>query len=355
MHLELNLPHHAYELVIDRGGLRRIGAWLSSLWTSRKVAVITDHHVANHYLDIVKASLAGNGFEVVSYIFSAGEQQKHLGTASDIYRFLAEVGMTRSDGIIALGGGVVGDLAGFVASTYMRGLSFVQVPTSLMAQVDASIGGKTALNTDLAKNMIGTFHQPDGVLIDPETLRTLGRRELLEGMAEVIKSALIADKCLWELLGTMSGDPEAILEMAEDLIYKTCRVKSALVMADERDHGLRLHLNFGHTIGHALERVSGYGQLMHGEAVSIGMVLVSRLAEKQGLVKLGLTAEISKMCQKFDLPVSFDCNQASQVYHAIALDKKTRGNQLNLVIVEDVGQAVIYPVSLDVLRDQLEF
>lgn len=191
MRLELNLFHHSYELVIDRGGLARTGEWLSSLWTSRKITIITDHHVASHYLDIVKTSLENSDFEVFSYVFKAGEPQKNLSTASDIYRFLAEAGMTRSDGILALGGGVVGDLAGFVASTYMRGLSFVQVPTSLMAQVDASIGGKTGLNTDLAKNMIGTFHQPDGVLIDPDSLRTLGRRELLEGMAEVIKSAQI--------------------------------------------------------------------------------------------------------------------------------------------------------------------
>lgn len=355
MRLELNLSHHSYELVIDRGGLARTGEWLSSLWTSRKITIITDHHVASHYLDIVKTSLENSDFEVFSYVFKAGEPQKNLSTASDIYRFLAEAGMTRSDGILALGGGVVGDLAGFVASTYMRGLSFVQVPTSLMAQVDASIGGKTGLNTDLAKNMIGTFHQPDGVLIDPDSLRTLGRRELLEGMAEVIKSALILDKSLWELLETMSGGVESVLEMAEDLIYRACRVKSDLVMADEKDQGLRLHLNFGHTIGHALELVSGYGQLMHGEAVAIGMVMVSQLAEEQSLATQGLTDKIRKMCQKFDLPVSYDCNQAGQLYHAIALDKKRRGKKLNLVIVEDVGQAMIYPVSLDVLRKQLEF
>lgn len=189
--------------------------------------------------------------------------------------------MTRSDGIVALGGGVVGDLAGFVASTYMRGIHFLQIPTSLTAQVDSSIGGKTGVNTSFAKNMVGTFTQPDGVLIDPETLQTLGKRELIEGMGEVIKYGLIDDVELWEELSAMDGSPESILAHAESIIYRSCNVKRKVVVEDELDNGVRLYLNFGHTIGHAIEATAGYGKVMHGEAVAIGMVQISRVAEKR--------------------------------------------------------------------------
>ncbi len=215
MKVNVDLPKNGYEIVIENGAVQKVGTWLSQLWKAQKVAVITDNHVGSLYASQVVKSLESEGFTVISFEFLEGEASKNLTTVQKVYEFLAKNGMTRSDGILALGGGVVGDLAGFVASTYMRGIHFVQVPTSLTAQVDSSIGGKTGVNTLYAKNMVGTFAQPDGVLIDPEVLRTLGQRELIEGMGEVIKYGLIEDPALWEELDQMDGSIESIYEHAE--------------------------------------------------------------------------------------------------------------------------------------------
>ena len=197
MKLNVNLPQTPYDIVIEKGVLVKAGDWVKSLWQPQKIALITDNQVGSLYAEKVKLSIENAGFEVIVFDFLEGEASKNLQTVNKVYEFLVRNGMTRSDGIVALGGGVVGDLAGFVASTYMRGIHFLQIPTSLTAQVDSSIGGKTGVNTPFAKNMVGTFTQPDGVLIDPETLQTLGKRELIEGMGEVIKYGLIEDVELW--------------------------------------------------------------------------------------------------------------------------------------------------------------
>ena len=189
MKLTVNLPQNPYDIVIQKDSLAQVGDWVKSLWKPQKIAIITDEHVASLYLDAVQTSLEKAGFENIAFVFPEGESSKNLETVNQAYEFLVKEDMTRSDGIIALGGGVVGDLAGFVAATYMRGIHFLQVPTSLTAQVDSSIGGKTGVNTPFAKNMVGSFYQPDGVLIDPQTLKTLGNRELVEGMGEVVKYA----------------------------------------------------------------------------------------------------------------------------------------------------------------------
>ena len=200
MKLNVNLPQTPYDIVIEKGVLVKAGDWVKSLWQPQKIALITDNQVGSLYAEKVKLSIENAGFEVIVFDFLEGEASKNLQTVNKVYEFLVRNGMTRSDGIVALGGGVVGDLAGFVASTYMRGIHFLQIPTSLTAQVDSSIGGKTGVNTPFAKNMVGTFTQPDGVLIDPETLQTLGKRELIEGMGEVIKYGLIEDVELWNEL-----------------------------------------------------------------------------------------------------------------------------------------------------------
>lgn len=344
--IRVNIPHHPYEIIIQRGSLGEVGSWLSQLWSAKRVAIITDDRVADLYLTQVTESLMVSDFDVSAFSFPAGEAQKNLDTVQAIYGFLMAEGMTRSDGILALGGGVVGDLAGFVASTYLRGLPFVQVPTSLTAQVDAAIGGKTGVNTTLAKNMIGTFAQPDGVLIDPEVLESLGRRGLIEGMGEVIKYGLVADRALWQLLTELDGSPEAILAHSERLISHSCRVKANLVAGDEHDHGQRLLLNFGHTIGHAVEVATGYGHIMHGEAVAIGMVQISRVAERLGLIRTGLAAEIATMCAKFGLPIHHEPWEVDRLYEAMVLDKKARGKLLNLVLVAEVGRSFLHQVSL---------
>lgn len=353
MKINVDLPHHPYAIVIEKGSLNRLGQWVVDLWNPQKVTIITDSRVGALYTETVKTQLKEAGFEVGVFTFPEGEAQKNLTTVNQAYEFMAQFGMTKSDGILALGGGVVGDLAGFVAATYMRGIHFLQVPTSLTAQVDSAIGGKTGVNTSFAKNMVGVIAQPDGVLIDPETLKTLGRRELIEGMGEVIKYGLIADAELWQELESLAG-PDEILDQASSLIYRSCLVKCQHVVADEQDQGVRLFLNFGHTIGHALEAKAGYGQVMHGEAVAIGMVQLSKIAERKGLMPQGITAKIKAMCRKFGLPVSYEPWNVEDLYEALLHDKKARGKTIKLVIVPQLGSSAIHQISLDEMKEYLE-
>ena len=352
MKVSVDLPHHPYEIVIEKGCLSRVGAWLSGLWSLRKVLILTDNHVGRLYAERVKLGLQDAGFEVFVFDFLEGEGSKNLTTVQKAYEFMARHDFTRSDGVLALGGGVVGDLAGFVASTFMRGVPFVQVPTSLTAQVDSSIGGKTGVNMPYAKNMVGTFAQPDGVLIDPEVLASLGRRELCEGMGEVIKYGLIDDLELWNLLEDMSG-PDEILEQATEIIYHSCQVKRKLVVQDELDNGVRLYLNFGHTIGHAIEAHAGYGSVMHGEAVAMGMVQISRVAEAKGLMPAGITAEIEAMCRKFHLPIEYANWKQEELYQLLLHDKKARGKRIKAVIVPEHGQAAIYEMPIEEMKEFL--
>ena len=352
MKVLVDLLEDAYEIDIERGNLAKLGSWLSGLWQPQKVLIITDNHVARLYGQATKEVLSQAGFDVYLFDFLEGEERKNLTTVNKAYEYLVKHGFTRSDGILALGGGVVGDLAAFVASTYMRGIHFVQVPTSLTAQVDSSIGGKTGVNTSFAKNMVGTFAQPDGVLIDPDLLATLGKRELCEGMGEVIKYGLIADLDLWQELEEMASW-EDILEHAESIISHSCQVKASLVSQDVGDQGVRLYLNFGHTIGHAVEAHAGYGQIMHGEAVAIGMVQISRVAEEKGLMPRGIALEIEKMCRKFDLPTSYENWDQDQLFEILSRDKKARGKKLKAVLLEDRGQAKIYELPLEEMKEFL--
>lgn len=351
--LHVNLPDHPYDIIVARGHLDKAGEWVSGLWQPQKIVLITDSHVGPLYADGVKKSLLENGFEVSVFVFPEGEASKVLDTVETAYKFLADVGLTRSDGIVALGGGVVGDLAGFVASTYMRGIHFLQIPTSLTAQVDSSVGGKTGVNTAYAKNMVGTFTQPDGVLIDPDCLTTLGERELYEGMGEVIKCGLIADVALWEVLQGLTGDVDNLLDNAETLIYHSCDVKRKVVVEDELDNGTRLYLNFGHTIGHAIEATAGYGKVMHGEGVAIGMIQITKVAEAKGLVAKGLTKQIREMVLKFHLPTGLDEWDVTQLATAMTLDKKARGAKIKTVLVPSIGQAMINEVAMSDISDWL--
>ncbi|HEL1583340.1 TPA: 3-dehydroquinate synthase [Streptococcus suis] len=354
MKLTVNLPHNPYDILIERGSLAQTGSWVKGLWQPQKIAIITDDHVGSLYAKTVQSSLEEAGFETIVFEFPEGEASKNLDTVNQAYEFLVKNGMTRSDGIIALGGGVVGDLAGFVASTYMRGIHFLQVPTSLTAQVDSSIGGKTGVNTPFAKNMVGTFCQPDGVLIDPNTLTTLGKRELIEGMGEVVKYGLIDDVELWEKLDQLDGSVESILENADYIIYHSCEVKRKVVVEDELDNGVRLYLNFGHTIGHAIEATAGYGRVMHGEAVAIGMVQISRVAEKKGLMPTGITDKIVAMCEKFGLPTTHQPWNKDELYTALTHDKKARCKTIKLVIVPKLGQAAIHQIPMEEMLEFLE-
>ncbi|GAB2027584.1 3-dehydroquinate synthase [Lactovum odontotermitis] len=354
MKLKVDLParSHAYELLIERGAFENAAEWVSSLWSKQKIVLISDDEVAALYAGKLSSNLEKAGFDVSLFTFPAGEALKTLATAEAAWNFCAEQGLTRSDGIIGLGGGVAGDLTGFAASTYLRGIHFLQIPTSLTAQVDSSIGGKTGVNSMVAKNMIGTFAQPDGVLIDPNLLATLNGRCLREGMGEVIKCALIADKELWKKLETMSGSD--VLANADELIEHAVNVKRRLIAEDEFDHGSRLLLNFGHTIGHAIETTAGYGEVMHGEAVAAGMLQITRIAEEKGLAETGLTEQIRRMLLKFGLPAEYEPWQPERLYQALTHDKKTQGAMIRTVLVTEIGKAEIHPMEITEMKDYLK-
>lgn len=350
--LNVTLKDHCYDILVERGCLAKTGSFLTQLWQPQKVAIITDDRVAPLYEETVRQSVTAAGFEVVTHVVPEGEASKSLAEAENIYSFLAEAGFTRSDGVIALGGGVIGDLAAFAASTYMRGIHFIQIPTTLLAQVDSSIGGKTAVNTTKAKNLVGTFSQPDGVLIDPEVLQTLTLRRVREGIAEIIKSAAIADLNLWEYLKDLQDEAD-LLAHAEYVIEETLKVKRQVVEEDEFDNGNRLILNFGHTIGHAIEKTAGYGVVSHGEGVAIGMLAINRHAEAIGLSPVGSTQALKDMIEKFHLPTASDVWDEQALYEAITHDKKARGNQLKLILLDAIGTAKIVTVPLTELKDYL--
>lgn len=353
MKLTVTLPNHSYELWIKKGAIQQVGNWIASIWAPQKIAIITDENVCPLYAKQVIQQLEKNNFIPFLITVPAGETSNSLHVASKIYHSFAEFGLTRSDGIIALGGGVVGDLAGFVASTYMRGCHFLQIPTTLLAQVDSSIGGKTAINTEKAKNLIGTFSQPDGVLIDPDTLKTLDIRYLREGMAEIIKSAAIADENFWLQLANLKNESE-FLQQAENMITTSCQIKKQAVENDEFDHGTRLLLNFGHTIGHALENVQGYGQLAHGEAVAIGMCQVTQVSEEKGLTETGTYVKLKAMIEKFHLPNNKQTYAEEKLFQAIVHDKKIRGDNIQLVILEKIGKAKILSLPINNIKEYLK-
>ncbi|MHC5267794.1 3-dehydroquinate synthase [Enterococcus sp. LJL98] len=350
--MQIELTNHTYEIVIQTGGLREIGQWVQKLWQPQKIAIITDSNVAPLFGEQTKNALQAAGFPTDVFVVPAGEASKSLAQAEKLYEQLAAAEFTRSDGIVALGGGVIGDLAGFVASTYMRGLHFLQVPTTLLAQVDSSIGGKTAVNTQSAKNLVGSFAQPDGVLIDPAVLATLDKRRVREGTAEIIKAAAIADRALWQRLLELE-DEMALVEHAEEIIPLALKVKKTVVEEDEFDHGSRLLLNFGHTIGHGIENTAGYDVVSHGEAVALGMVMISRQAETRNLTPVGTTEQLIQMLKKYHLPVEHDALDAARIYQAITHDKKARGKQIKIILLEEIGQAKIVSVPMEALKNYI--
>ena len=258
---------------------------------------------------------------------------------------LADFRVTRKDVIVALGGGVCGDMAGFAAATYLRGIDFIQVPTSLLAQVDSSVGGKTGVDLAQGKNLVGAFHQPIGVLIDPDTLNTLPDRFIADGMAEVIKYGCIKDAAFFENLESVDA-----LSHIEDVIETCVSIKRDVVSRDEREAGERMLLNFGHTLGHAIEKIYNFTGITHGMAVAVGMVLISRAGEKQGITPSGTADRIAALCEKYELPTSDSASFADMAEAAMG-DKKTAGSSINLVLLKGIGESVIYPLPLDGLED----
>lgn len=323
-----------YDVRIGAGILSSLGEDIRALMGGLRAAVITDSNVAPLYLDGVLKNLEGAGYETDSFVFKSGEESKNAETLVEILEFLAMMGYTRTDVVIALGGGVVGDITGFAAAVYLRGVDFVQVPTSLLAAVDSSVGGKTAIDLRAGKNLAGAFKQPRLVIMDTDTLKTLPEEEFANGMAEAIKYGVLFDEELFESFAEDVTD-----EMLESVIARCVAHKARVVEHDEFDRGERKLLNLGHTIGHAIEKASGYS-VPHGHAVAIGMAMIARSCEVLGIAEKGTAERIEKMLTKYDLPTSYDCDPIKLAGLALS-DKKREGGTISLILPEKIGRCVI--------------
>lgn len=342
--LQINLPNNQYEIFIKSGIINSIGEEISNIYEGNKIALITDENVDEFYGDIVKKSLEDNDFKVLKVVLNPGEGSKSIESLMKLYNELLDFKLNRGNLIIALGGGVIGDLAGFCAATLLRGIPFVQVPTSLLAQIDSSIGGKVAIDLPRGKNLIGNFYHPRAVYIDPQVLKTLEKRYVNDGLGEAIKYGLIKDKELFEKFESIESY-EALFEYIEDIIYKCCSIKKQVVEQDEKDKGERMILNFGHTIGHAIEKLENYKGVSHGEAVTIGMYSIALRCEELNICKGGVANRIKWLLDKFNLPYDFQGKTRGDIIDAISVDKKTIGDFINLILIEDIGKVFIHKAS----------
>lgn len=342
--LKVELGERSYPIYVRRGIISGIGEIFRDLGCSQKCLMITDKTVGGLYGRMVQSSLAECGFLIQTVIVADGEGSKSLSVAENIYGEALNCGLDRDSFVAALGGGVVGDLAGFIASTYMRGIPYVQVPTSLLAQVDSSVGGKVAVNYQQVKNLIGAFYQPAAVLIDPLTLDSLPAREFKSGMAEVIKYGVIWDAGLFAVLekkvhDVLNLDPDII----EDMVLRSCEIKAEVVSADEREKGLRSILNYGHSFGHAVEVLGDLNILKHGESVAVGMCMAARTAHLLGILSKEDQDRIVSIIGDYGLPTRppFEINPNS-LQEIMLKDKKNRGKKTALVLPERIGKVNLH-------------
>ncbi|MFK7955971.1 MAG: 3-dehydroquinate synthase [Lysobacterales bacterium] len=341
--ITIDLGDRSYPILLGSGLLNQIPAVPANWLGTGLVLIISDNNVAPLYLQPLIESLRHNkpDHQIYSQVLPAGEGQKCVATWESIHHKLTAIGAQRDATIVALGGGVVGDLAGFAAATYMRGVGFVQVPTSLLAQVDSSVGGKTGINLPAGKNLLGAFYQPQGVLIDLETLKTLPDRELRAGLAEVIKYGLIGDAAF---ISWLEDNLQAALQLQSDVLAYAVGVsvkhKAEVVRRDEREQGPRALLNLGHTFGHAIEASAGYGDVLHGEAVSIGMVCAAHLSQILGDLSVADQQRVTRLLKDAGLPVTLPTgSSAKALLDLMALDKKNQAGRLRLVLLNALGDA----------------
>ncbi len=330
---------NTYDITIGQNLLKNADTYINRFIKGKKVAIITDSNVAPLYADTLKEALSS--YEVFSFVFSAGEESKNFSTITAIYDFLCENEFTREDTLIALGGGVTGDMCGFAAATYLRGVSFIQIPTTLLSDVDSSVGGKTGYDLPYGKNLVGAFYQPKAVLIDTNLLATLKKETFSDGMAEVIKTALLSDRDMFDLIY------EKQLDLTE-MITRCVHFKSTIVQADELDKGIRGILNLGHTFGHAIEKLGGYSTYSHGQGVAIGTVIACRIGELLGLTKKGLAELAKNAFEAYGLPTTPPYS-AQEILGALKNDKKANSSGIKLVLLSDIGAAFLHQIDFDTL------
>lgn len=328
-----------YDVVTGSGILEKCGELTREITSPCRVCIISDDAVAELYLESVKKSFEKSGFDVIEYVFNNGEASKNISTLTGMLEFLAENRLTKSDIIAALGGGVTGDMAGFAAAVYLRGIKFVQLPTTFLAAIDSSVGGKTGVNLNAGKNLTGAFHQPSLVVCDTDCFKTLSREIFLDGVAEAVKYAVLKDREITELIDS---------DITET-VRRCVKIKRDVVADDEFDTGNRQLLNLGHTLGHAIEKLSNF-KITHGHAVAIGMVLASGGGEKMGITAKGTTSEIIEILKHFGLPTS--CSYSAGELASVALgDKKRTGNTITLVIPDKIGNCKLCKTDISKLEE----
>ena len=336
--LSVNLAENSYDIVIEPGALASLGQRCRAVGLNGKCAVISNPTVSALYGGAVQMSLESAGYTVAHIEMPDGEEYKNSTTLNRIYDDLLAAGIDRTSFVVALGGGVVGDVAGYAAATWLRGIPFVQVPTTLLAQVDSSVGGKTGIDHPRGKNLIGAFYQPRLVLIDVETLNTLDKRQYSAGLAEVIKYGVAVDLPFFEFVETnvaaiLAKDPVVLTEV----IHRSCHLKAKVVELDEKEGGLRAILNYGHTLGHAFESISCYCTLVHGEAVAIGMVLAARVSASKGLCSQDDVLRISELIEQCGLSVEIPSYDRQQLLAAVRADKKSKGGSITFICNMGIG------------------
>lgn len=336
-----------YDVIIGGGLLRHCGSYIQNVTDTEKLAVITDDTVDSLYGKIVTEALENEGYNVCKFVFPHGEQSKSPETLVKIWNFLCENSISRSDCLVALGGGVVGDITGFAAATYLRGIDFVQLPTTLLAQVDSSVGGKTAVDLEGGKNLVGAFKQPKLVLCDTDTLNTLEEEIFIDGMGEVVKYGMIKSAALFSILERFTTDSlRADKDVLDDIIAQCITIKRDVVEMDEFDTGERMLLNFGHTLGHSIEKYYNYKDITHGKAVGVGMKLITAVAEQNGMAEAGTYERLVRCLGYYGLDNEIEPN-LSQLAGGCINDKKRFGGSINIIICCDIGASIIKKMPVE--------
>ncbi|APW65554.1 MULTISPECIES: 3-dehydroquinate synthase [Arcobacteraceae] len=328
MTVKINLPHdNSYEIFIDK---------LNELYFDTKVVIVTNPTVSGFHLEYLKSKL--NAKELSICTIPDGEQYKHMETIESILEHCFTKRLDRKSLLVAFGGGVIGDMTGFAASIYQRGIDFVQIPTTLLSQVDASVGGKTGINNKFGKNLIGAFHQPNAVYIDPSMLKTLPKREFGAGVAEIVKMAVTFNKEFFEWLEQNDINKEENLKIA---IQKSVETKAYVVSQDEKEHGIRAALNYGHTFGHVVENETNYNTYLHGEAVGIGMMMANEVSVKLGLMSKEDALRVKRLLEVYDIPTSYKIKDVEDFYEHFFLDKKSLDNKIKFILARGIGDCLI--------------
>ena len=356
--ITVNLPQNSYQIAIASGSLSQLGNQMGQSNLGKKVLVVSNPEIFNYYGDTCIKSLEAAGFETCTHLIPAGEQYKNLKSITQVYDTAFNNHLERSSTLVALGGGVIGDMTGFTAATWLRGVNFVQIPTSLLAIVDASVGGKTGVNHPQGKNLIGAFYQPKLVAIDPSVLKTLPEREFRAGMAEVIKYGVIWDEDLFtklEQCDRLDSLEQIGDHLLETIITRSCQAKADVVSQDEKEAGLRAILNYGHTIGHAVESLTNYQKFVHGEAVAIGMVAAAKIAIQMGLWTAAEAKRQNELIKKAGLPTDIPTElDIEAILEAMKSDKKVKAGKVRFILPTKIGEVTISDrVTAEIIKQAL--